>query len=172
MKCMNKLAELLLYAMIVDFALELLDFMQRLYESEESVHILSDMISSRLFISLIITQILLGTVIPMVSIAFARFGKVPDEMRRLIFFISAILVQVGIFSTRWNVVIGGQLFSKSLRGLTVYKVELFGLEGLLTAIILLILPFIILYVLAKLLPPWKRGEINNIRQSSPYTDTI
>ena len=34
---------------------------------------------------------------------------------------AAILVQVGIFSIRWNVVSGGQLFSKSLRGLTVYK---------------------------------------------------
>jgi predicted membrane protein len=156
-KCLNKLAELLLYAMIVDFALELLDFIQRLYESEESIHILSEMISSRLFISLIITQILLGTAIPMISIAFARFGKFPDEMKRLVYFIAAILVQVGIFSTRWNVVIGGQLFSKSLRGLTVYKVELFGLEGLLMVVALLVLPFVILYVLTKLLPPWQRG---------------
>ena len=44
-------------------------------------------------------------------------------MRRLAYVIAALLVQVGIFSTRWNVVIGGQLFSKSLRGLTVYKLR-------------------------------------------------
>ena len=154
MACLDKLAELLFYAIIVDFSLELLDFIQRLYESEESIHILSQMVSSRLFISLVISQVILGSIIPMVSLVWARFGKIPDEMRRMAYFISAILVQVGIFSTRWNVVIGGQLFSKSLRGLTVYKMELFGLEGVLMTGFLLILPLIILYILTKLLTPW------------------
>ncbi|UCC81389.1 MAG: polysulfide reductase NrfD [Candidatus Zixiibacteriota bacterium] len=154
MPCLNKLVEFLIYAMIVDFSLELLDFIQRLYESEESITILSQMISSRLFISLIVSQIIIGGVIPLVSLIWARFGQVPDEMRRIVYFIGALLVQVGIFSTRWNVVIGGQLFSKSLRGLTVYKIELFGLEGLLMACFLLILPLILLYIMAKVLPPW------------------
>jgi Ni/Fe-hydrogenase subunit HybB-like protein len=158
MPCLNKLAELLFYAIIVDFSLELLDFVQRLYESEESITILSQMISSRLFISLIISQIILGTLVPTISLAWARFGRVPDEMRRLMYFIAALLIQVGIFSTRWNVVIGGQLFSKSLRGLTVYKLELFGLEGALTAGLLLILPFFVLFVLTRLLPPWSSAE--------------
>jgi predicted membrane protein len=134
MACLNKLAEFLLYAMIVDFSLELLDFIQRLYESEESINILSEMISNRLFISLIVSQVIIGSVAPMVAITVARFSRLPDEMRRMIYFIAIILVQVGIFSTRWNVVVGGQLFSKSLRGLTVYKIELFGIEGLLMAI--------------------------------------
>jgi predicted membrane protein len=158
MVCVNKLAELLLYAMIVDFSLELLDFVQRLYESEESITILSQMISNRLFISLIVTQLILGSLVPMLSIAMARFGKLPDEMRRMLYFVAVILVQVGIFSTRWNVVIGGQLFSKSLRGLTVYKMELTGWEGLLMAGLLLILPFGILYVLSKILPPWSEEK--------------
>ncbi len=80
--------------------------------------------------------------------------KATEEMRRLIYFGSAILVLIGIFSIRWNVVIGGQLFSKSLRGLTVYKLELFGLEGLLVASALMILPFIILWAFIKIVPPW------------------
>jgi predicted membrane protein len=158
MPCLNKLAELLFYAIIVDFSLELLDFIQRLYESEESITILSEMISSRLFLSLIISQVFLGSIIPMISLVWARFGKVPDEMRRMAYFVAAILVQVGIFSTRWNVVIGGQLFSKSLRGLTVYKMELFGLEGVLMTGFLLVLPLLILYILVKLLPPWIDSE--------------
>lgn len=162
MNCIDKLAELLLYTMIVDFSLELLDFIHRLYESEESINILSEMIWSRLFMSLIITQITIGTIIPMLSIVMARSGKVHVEMRRILYFIAAILVQVGIFSTRWNVVIGGQLFSKSMRGLTVYKLDLLGLEGLLMTIALLILPFIILYILAKILPPWLESEEDDI----------
>ncbi len=159
MFCLNKLAEFLLYAIIVDFSLELLDFIQRLYESEESINILSQMISSRLFISLIVTQIILGTIIPVVMIVWARFVRVPDEMRRLLYFIAAILIQVGIFSTRWNVVIGGQLFSKSLRGLTFYKMEFLGLEGVLVSGLLLVAPLVILYVLAKILPPWSEAKI-------------
>ncbi len=154
MKCLNKLAEFLLYAMLIDFSLETLDFIHRLYESEESISILSEMISSRLFISLIITQIIIGSLIPMLGLVFGRFGKLPDELRRMIYFISAILVQVGIFSTRWNVVIGGQLFSKSLRGLTTYKLDIFGIEGLFVAIALLVAPIGILWVLTKILPPW------------------
>jgi len=55
---------------------------------------------------------------------------------------------------RWNVVIGGQLFSKSFLGYTTYKMAFATREGLLTAIILMILPFGILWVLVKLLPPW------------------
>jgi predicted membrane protein len=55
---------------------------------------------------------------------------------------------------RWNVVIGGQLFSKSFLGYTTYKMQFATREGLLTAIALLIAPFGILWALVHLLPPW------------------
>ena len=165
MTCLDKLASFLFYAMVVDFSLEMLDFLHRLYESEESIEILSQMIQGRLFLSLIVLQIVLGTVIPLVSLGLvspalrpAGFVRVPNELRRLIYLTTAILVQIGIFSIRWNVVIGGQLFSKSLRGLTVYKMELFGLEGLAMSVGLILLPFVILWVLTKLLPPWSEAE--------------
>jgi len=61
---------------------------------------------------------------------------------------------IGIFAMRWNVVIGGQLFSKSFLGYTTYKMGLVTREGLLTAIVLTVLPLVILWVLVKLLPPW------------------
>ncbi len=159
MACMDKLASYLLYVMIIDFSLEALDFIQRLYEAEESIKILSQMIESKLFISLVVTQVIIGTLIPITFLALVKLIRVPAELRRLIYFIAAVLVQIGIFSIRWNVVIGGQLFSKSLRGLTVYKMELLGVEGLLSAGFLLILPFIILYVLVKILPPWIKTEV-------------
>lgn len=160
MRCLDRLAEFLLYALIVDFSLEMLDFIHRLYESEESIDILGSMISNRLFLSLIVVQLLIGTVVPMVSLMLTRVRRsvFPEELRKMIYFIMGILIQIGIFSTRWNVVVGGQLFSKSLRGLTFYKMELFGIEGLLISIALLLLPFGILGVLAWLLPPWPKGE--------------
>jgi predicted membrane protein len=56
---------------------------------------------------------------------------------------------------RWNVVIGGQLFSKSFLGYTTYKIGFATREGLLPAIVLMLLPFAILWILVKLLPPWR-----------------
>ena len=145
---------------LIDLSLEILDFIHRLYESKESIHILADLVKNRLFISLIITQIAIGSLAPLLGIIIGRFGRLPDEIRRIIYFLVVILVQIGIVSTRWNVVIGGQLFSKSLRGLTVYKVQLLGLEGLLMSCMLLVLPFLILYVLTKILPPWAEPKTN------------
>jgi Ni/Fe-hydrogenase subunit HybB-like protein len=159
MTCMDKLASFLLYAMILDFSLENLDFIHRIYESEESIKILYQLLISKLFISMVVIQVLLGTIVPMVLLAWTKLVPLPDELRRLIYFGSAILTLIGIFSIRWNVVIGGQLFSKSLRGLTTYKMELLGIEGLLVALFFLVLPFIILYILVALFPPWKEAEV-------------
>jgi len=160
MKCVDKIASFMFYAMIVDFSLEALDFIHRIYESEESIKILAEMVSGKLFGSLVVVQLLIGMIIPLIAIILVKLiRKTPDELRKLIYFVSALLVQVGIFSTRWNVVIGGQLFSKSFRGLTVYKMTFLGLEGLLVSIALLILPFIILYVLFNILPPWKESSL-------------
>ncbi len=155
MPCMDKLATYLLNALIIDLSLETLDFIHRVYESVESIHIMGQMVSQKLFISLIVVQLMLGTLLPIVLIVVTKTFSVPAELRRLVYFMAAIFVQIGIFSTRWNVVIGGQLFSKSLRGLTNYKMELLGVEGLLISIGLLILPVVILIVMIKILPPWK-----------------
>jgi Ni/Fe-hydrogenase subunit HybB-like protein len=165
MVCTDKLASFLFYAIVVDFSLEMLDFIHRLYEAEESITILGQLVEGRLFISLIVLQVLIGTLIPLVilflvspALKTGGFFKVTGEMRRILYLGTAFLVQIGIFSIRWNVVIGGQLFSKSLRGLTTYKVELFGMEGLAMVIFLLCLPLVFLWILIKILPPWVDGD--------------
>jgi formate-dependent nitrite reductase membrane component NrfD len=155
MVCLDKLASYLFYIMIIDFSLEILDFIHRVYESEESIKILASLVQNKLFSSLVIMQVLMGMILPLFTIAVVKTFKVPADLRKLLYFISAILVQVGIFSTRWNVVIGGQLFSKSFMGLTTYKMTFFGLEGLLVSIGLLVMPFIILWMLIKILDPWR-----------------
>jgi Ni/Fe-hydrogenase subunit HybB-like protein len=160
MTCLNKLASFLFYVMIIDFSLEALDFIHRVYEAEESIKIISELVASRLFVSLVVIQLLLGMVVPLFAIAAVKIFRSPAEVRKLIYFVSALLVQLGIFTTRWNVVVGGQLFSKSFRGLTVYKMGLFGFEGLLVSLALMLLPFLILYLLFKILPPWDDVRTN------------
>ncbi|MBI1999741.1 MAG: polysulfide reductase NrfD [candidate division NC10 bacterium] len=158
MRCLDTIVSYLFYAVIVDFSLEALDFIHRLYQSEESVKILGTLITNKLFMSLLVLQILLGMFIPLGILVVARAWKFNEDMRKLLYFTSAILIQVGIFSTRWNVVIGGQLFSKSLRGLMGYKMEVMGIEGLLTALVLLALPFVILAIMIRVLPTERLGD--------------
>lgn len=169
--CLDKLASFLFYAMIVDFSLETLDFIHRIYESEESIKILGQLVQGKLFVSLVVVQLLIGMILPLFAIAAVKLFRTPPELRRLIYFVSALLVQVGIFSTRWNVVIGGQLFSKSLRGLTTYKMSILGIEGLMVSIGLLILPFIILFVLTKVLPPWNEARHDFAQPAQPAQPT-
>jgi Ni/Fe-hydrogenase subunit HybB-like protein len=152
MRCLDKVGLFLLVAIIVDFALEALDYIHRIYQSEESIKILGQLVSVKLFNSLVIMQVALGMLLPMLILALVRSRRFNDDMRKLMYFTSVLLIEVGIFSMRWNVVIGGQMFSKSFRGLMAYKMELTGIESLLTALVLLSLPFIILTVLNYLLP--------------------
>jgi Ni/Fe-hydrogenase subunit HybB-like protein len=152
MRCLDTITSYLFYAVIVDFSLEALDFIHRLYQSEESVKILGKLITHKLFMSLFVLQILIGMFIPLGILIVAKWRKLNDDGRKLLYFTAVILIQLGIFSTRWNVVIGGQLFSKSFRGLMAYKMEVMGIEGFLTAIVLLALPFVILAVLVRVLP--------------------
>ncbi|MBI1745168.1 MAG: polysulfide reductase NrfD [Acidobacteria bacterium] len=158
MKCLDKMASFLFFAVIIDFSLELLDFIHRLYQSEESIKILSEMVMSKLYISLVIIQVILGMLIPLAIIVAIKLFRFDEELRKLLYFLSVILIQLGIFATRWNVVIGGQMFSKSFRGLTAYKMELTGIEGLLMTLILLIMPLVILAILIKIFPPWEKPK--------------
>ncbi len=152
MRCLDRITSFLFYAVIVDFTLEGLDFIHRLYQSEESIKILSRLVTDKLFISLWVIQIFLGMLLPLGIMIAVKSLKFNAELRRLFYFASVILIQLGIFATRWNVVIGGQLFSKSFRGLTTYKMEVVGIEGLIAALCLLIAPFIILAVFLKIFP--------------------
>jgi predicted membrane protein len=158
MACLDKMASFLFYSVIVDFSLEFLDFIHRLYESEESIKILSELVMNRLFISLGVMQVLLGMFVPLGIMVLIRVFRFDEELRKLLYFVAVILIQLGIFATRWNVVIGGQMFSKSFRGLMEYKVQIGGMDGFLMTLALLVLPFIVLTVLIKLLPPWDRPE--------------
>ncbi len=158
MKCVDKGMSFLFYAVIVDFSLEFVDFIHRIYQSEEEIKILGELVMTKIFFSLVIVQVLMGMLFPLGILSaikiFRRFRE-SEELRKMLYFVSLILIQGGIFATRWNVVIGGQMFSKSFRGLTTYKMEFGGIEGLLYTLGLLALPLFILAVFLKVLPPWK-----------------
>jgi Ni/Fe-hydrogenase subunit HybB-like protein len=121
MRCLDKIAQYLLYTFVIDFSLEMLDLLQRIYEADESFRSLDFMVHTRLWTSQVIIQILLGTVTPIALIGLIQILRLSDTARKRIYAVAGCLTVVGIFAMRWNVVIGGQLFSKSFLGYTTYK---------------------------------------------------
>jgi Ni/Fe-hydrogenase subunit HybB-like protein len=154
MRCVDTIARYLFYAFIIDFALESLDLIHRIYEADESFHTLDFMVQTRLYLPHIVVQIVLGTLAPIALLALTQLVKLTERARLGTYTVAGVLTLVGIFAMRWNVVIGGQLFSKSFLGYTTYKLEFATREGLLPAVILMLLPFVILWALVRLLPPW------------------
>ena len=154
MNCVDTIARYLFYAFLIDFSLEMLDLIHRMYEADESFHSLDFMVKTRLFVSQIVIQIVLGTVVPIGALAIVQVKRLSERTRLQIYTVSGILTLIGILAMRWNVVIGGQLFSKTFLGYTTYKMEFATREGLLPAILVMILPLVILAVLIRVLPPW------------------
>jgi len=158
MRCLDTIARYLFYTFVIDFTLEMLDLIHRTYESDESFRSLDFMVHTRLWGSQVIVQIVLGTLLPLSLLAANQLFRLPEGRRKAMYVTACSLILVGIFAMRWNVVIGGQLFSKSFLGYTTYKMELVTREGLAPAILLLLLPFAIFLVLVKLLPPWQEEK--------------
>jgi Ni/Fe-hydrogenase subunit HybB-like protein len=154
MGCVDTIAMYLFYTFIIDFTLEMLDLVHRIYEADESFRSLDFMVHTKLYFSQIVLQIICGTLVPLFLLAVTQVVKLSELVRKRIYVTAGSLTLMGVFAMRWNVVIGGQLFSKSFLGYTTYKMTLVSREGLLVSIALLLLPLGILWVLVKLLPPW------------------
>ena len=136
----------------------MLDLVHRIYEADESFRSLDFMVHTRLYLSQIVIQIYIGTLAPIGLLALTQLFKLSEKVRKRIYAAAGSLVLISVFAMRWNVVIGGQLFSKSFLGYTTYKLGLMTREGLVTAVVLTLLPLPILWVLVKLLPPWPDAE--------------
>ena len=158
--CLDEMGKFLFYALLVDFCIESLDWLHRLYSADESINVLKQLAAGKLFYTMLVGQLFMGTLIPLFLLgATQMLGKqIPDFLRRRIYYSSALLILAGVLLMRWNVVIGGQLFSKSLRGFTTFKMELSGQEGWLVSLGLMVLPFLILILFIRLfLPVEKKG---------------
>ena len=153
--CLRSLARWLAGFLAINVVLEGLEVFTMLYESEESWGIVSQLITQKIGLSYFGIQFILGAVLPLFTLGFVELSQLGEDAKTFIRVLSASLVLIGVFAMRWNVVIGGQLMSKSLRGFTSYSPHLLGIDGILVSTALMILPFIILAILVYFLPPWQ-----------------
>jgi Ni/Fe-hydrogenase subunit HybB-like protein len=157
-KCLQSLAHYLWIFLILDVTLEMLEIVSMKYESLERIEIINTLLSEKIAFTFYGVQLTLGILIPFILLLAAGIMKNRETLKMIMISISSVLVIIGVFAMRWNVVIGGQEISKSLSGTMTYVPKFFDIEGVLPALIIIIIPFVILYVVTKILPPWKDME--------------
>ncbi len=157
-KCLQSLAHYLWIFLILDVALEMLEIISMKYESLEQIDIINRLLADKIGFTFYGVQLTLGIFVPFILLLLASLMKKRDTLKMIMISFSSILVVIGVFAMRWNVVIGGQEISKSLVGTLTYVPVFFSREGVLPAIIILIIPFIILRTITYILPPWKDME--------------
>ena len=88
MRCVDKIAQYLMYIFVVDFSLEMLDLVHRIYEADESFRSLNFMVHTKLWFSQVVLQICIGTLVPIGLIALVQVVKFSEAWRKRIYIVS------------------------------------------------------------------------------------
>lgn len=156
--CVRSLSQYLWLFLVLAVTLEGLELLQMAYESGGEWHVLSQLVGKHLAVSYGIVQLLIGSAIPLILLLAAFTPRIGARLMTCCSGVAALLVLVQVFAMRWNIVVGGQLFSKSFRGFVEFPVHWSGREGLLVAGIILLLPLLTLWLVSKILPLSVEGE--------------
>jgi len=153
--CLRSLSLWLMGFLTVNVVLEGLEVFSMFYEAEESWAMISQLITQKIGISYIGIQFVSGAIVPLLVLGVVEAIGVTGPAKTVLRFMASVMVIVGVFAMRWNVVIGGQLISKSLRGFSSYVPPILGINGVIVSAVIMSLPFVILAVLLYLIPPWQ-----------------
>ncbi|MCA9413282.1 MAG: polysulfide reductase NrfD [Candidatus Omnitrophica bacterium] len=144
--------------MILAVSLELMEILSVAYEQTDRWSVLRELIYGRLWYTYVILQIGVCSLIPFFLLSLKNLLNLPRRFGNLILFFSSILLLCQVLLMRWNVVIGGQLLSKSYRGFTSYLPGLWEKEGLIVSALILIIPFLLLREFDKFFPFFSKKD--------------
>jgi len=159
--CIDTMCGWLWMFLMITASLELLELVTLSYEKAEEWEIIGQLLFGPLSFSFLGLQMIVGVLIPFILLMIIVLMKknMGDKVANTLSFTAATLLLIQVFAMRWNVVIGGQMISKSLAGLReAYKPELFGKEGIMMAIGIMVVPFVIIFVAEWLLPMFRYSE--------------
>jgi Ni/Fe-hydrogenase subunit HybB-like protein len=158
LECVQTLIKFLWGFFILDFVFEMLELFSHFYMATHHWHTLEALYSGPLFNTFWVFQVGIFSVIPFILLGFMSLIRFKDSL--LLFFapIVSIMILLQVLLMRWNVVVGGQLMSKSERGATTFHPMWLEKEGILPAIIIMIAPVVILWIIGKVLPFWMDDE--------------
>ena len=151
--CLDLMAKWLWGFMIIAVTLELMEVLSISYENTERWAILKHLMQGKLKFSYIYMQIGLLSIVPFLMLTVTSlYNFKSTRLKNLIIWISSVMLLLQVLFMRWNVVIGGQLVSKSMRGFTEYFPGIWDKEGLIVSFLIILVPFILLYLFDKLFP--------------------
>ncbi|MBI4938839.1 MAG: polysulfide reductase NrfD [Nitrosomonadales bacterium] len=153
---MQGLLYVLWSGIVIVMVIEALEMVQMIYKAREGVEGVFELINGPIHVGLFFQW---GGGLFALLVTSVMMLKMPNP-KRLIFwlFIAGLSMMISVLAMRWNVVIGGQELSKTMRGLLTYHPEVLGRESLFTVATLFSAPFIVLYLAQKLLPTVWEGE--------------
>jgi len=151
--CLKGLAYMLWGFLIFAMVLEFLEFANIVYKGREGVETIMALVAGPIWFSVWVLQVG-GSVAAFFILTYVIWRGTQDRQLIIGVLVSAVLMLIAVLAMRWNVVIGGQELSKTMHGLLYFYPPVLGREGLLATIIVFALPFGMLWVLTKLLPPW------------------
>ncbi len=158
MECIRTCIKFLWGFFILDFVFEMLELFSHAYMATHHWHTLRELLWGPLFGSYWIAQVGIFSVIPFFMLGWLSLFRLSDATVRIWGAVASFMILVQVLLMRWNVVIGGQLMSKSERGVTYYHPGWFEKEGILPSIIIMLLPLVILYVLSRIFPLWQTED--------------
>jgi len=156
--CIQCMARFLWGFMIVAVALEMMELLSIVYEQTDKTELLGELIRNKLFISYVVLQFFVFSLVPFFMLAVNALFKLRQKTAYLLIWLSSAMLLAQVLLMRWNVVIGGQLISKSMRGFTSYFPGIWDKEGIITAGVLITLPFIILYFFHRVVSLFPNAE--------------
>ncbi|MEO1994902.1 MAG: NrfD/PsrC family molybdoenzyme membrane anchor subunit [Planctomycetaceae bacterium] len=156
--CVRSLSRYLWVFLLGALSLEGLELLQMAYESAEEWEVLSQLLTDHLAVSYGLLQIIVGSICPLLLLPIAIQPRLNTRLMCHISALASLLVLVQVFSMRWNVVVGGQLFSKSFRGFVDYTMTWGGREGVVAASVVVVLPLLVLWGASRMLPVWSDQE--------------
>jgi Ni/Fe-hydrogenase subunit HybB-like protein len=152
--CLKGLTYALWGFLMFTVILEGLEFTNLVYKGKEGVDIIVEYVSGPLFYRYFVLQFGFGALLPIAVMGIMIARNVRGKAFVTGATISALLVLMNVLLMRWNVVIGGQEIAKTGKGLLSYQMPFLGHESFVSASILLIAPFLLLWLLTRLFPPW------------------
>lgn len=151
-ECLKSLCLFLWFTMLLYMLSEGLEMLYFFYESSDAWFAISKLIATKLWLSFVILQIGIGVIVPFTILTIMLFFRKKEHFFASLAGISSALLLFEVWMMRWNIVIGGQLVSKSFVGFREYHPQWFEKEGIITTIIMTLLPLLVLYLFSRFVP--------------------
>ncbi len=143
---------------ILDFVFEMLELFSHAYMATHHWETLHELLWGPLYGSFWILQVGIFSVIPFLLLSWMNLFRLNNGLVRVLAPVVSVMILFQVLLMRWNVVIGGQLMSKSERGAVFFHPQWLEKEGILPALIIMVLPLVILYLLSKIFPFWQEDD--------------